>query len=255
MRLRIGISCGLLPPDPERALFKGKPLAYGEAHLSAAIARTGALPYLLPDLPDPALLAAMVDDLDALVLSGGSDVSPQLYGETPLDPRWAGDPERDAYERALITAATARRIPVLGVCRGLQVLNAALGGGLYQDIATQVPGAHVHRDWDRYDDNEHRVRIVPESWLAGIHGAGEHLVNSVHHQAVRTLAPGFTATAWSADGLIEAVERIDDEQFLVGIQWHPEWLHTASPHASRRAPGDPLFTAFAGAVAMRRDLR
>ncbi|MBL9107017.1 MAG: gamma-glutamyl-gamma-aminobutyrate hydrolase family protein [Myxococcales bacterium] len=255
MPLRIGISCGLLPPDPERALFKGKPLAYGEAHLSAAVARAGGLPYLLPDLPDPRLLAALVDDLDALVLSGGSDVSPQTYGEDPLDPRWAGDPERDAYERALISAAVARELPVLGVCRGHQILNAALGGSLYQDIGAQVDGAGVHRDWERYDDNEHPVRIVEDTWLAGVHGAGEHLVNSVHHQAVRALAPGLTASAWSADGLVEALERVDDEHFLVGIQWHPEWLHGRSPHAARRAPGDAVFAAFLAAVAARRELR
>lgn len=255
MPLRIGISCGLLPADPERALFKGKPLAYGEAHLSAAVARAGGLPYLLPDLGDTSMLTALVDDLDALVLSGGSDVSPQVYGEAPLDPRWAGDPPRDAYEKALITAAIARKLPVLGVCRGIQILNATLGGDLYQDIATQVGGAHVHRDWDRYDDNEHRVRIQDGTWLASVHGAGEHLVNSVHHQAIRTLAPGLTATAWSADGLVEAVERIDDETFLVGVQWHPEWLHTQSPHASRRAPGDPLFAAFTADVAARAKLR
>jgi putative glutamine amidotransferase len=255
MPLRIGISCGLMPPDPERSLFKGKPLAYGEGHLSLAVARAGGLPYLLPDLADPALLGALVDDLDALVLSGGSDVSPSTYGETPLDPRWAGDPGRDAYERVLIAAAAARRLPVLGVCRGIQILNAALGGRLWQDIDTQVAGARGHRDWDRYDDNEHRVRIEPGSWLAQVHGAGEHLVNSVHHQAIRTVAPGLTATAWSADGLVEAVERVDAEQFIVGVQWHPEWLHAASPHAARRAPGDPLFAAFLAAVAARRETR
>lgn len=255
MPLRVGITCGLLAPDPERALFKGKPLAYGEAHLSAAIARAGALPYLLPDLPDPDHLVALVDDLDALVLSGGSDVSPQQYGEQPLDPRWAGDPARDAYEIILINAARARHLPILGVCRGHQLLNVALGGGMYQDIATQVPDTHGHRDWDRYDDNEHVVRIAPDSWLAGVHGAGEHLVNSVHHQAVRTVAPGLTATAWSSDGLVEAVERITDDDFLVGIQWHPEWLHTSSPHAARRAPGDPVFAAFVAAVSARHKLR
>lgn len=252
---RIGITCGLLPPDPERPLFKGKPLAYGEANLSAAVARAGGLPYLLPDLPDAAQLTAMIDDLDALVLSGGTDVSPQAYGEQPIDPRWPGDPERDAYERTLITAALARHLPVLGVCRGIQILNAVLGGNLWQDLPSQFGGEHVHRDWDNYDDNEHRVRIADGSWLASVHGAGEYLVNSVHHQAVRTLAPGLTATAWSSDGLVEALERIDDDHFLVGVQWHPEWLHARSPHAARRAPGDPLFAAFLAAVAARRELR
>jgi putative glutamine amidotransferase len=250
--VRLGLSCGLLPADPQRALFKGKPLAYGEGFLSAAVARAGALPLLLPDLPDAAQLAALVDHVDGLVLSGGTDVCPRLYGEAPLDPAWAGDPERDAYERVLIAAALDRGKPVLGVCRGLQILNAALGGGLYQDILTQVEGARRHRDWDNYDDNEHPVTIAPSSWLAGIYGPGERLVNSVHHQAVRTLAPGLTATAWAPDGVIEAAERVDAEQFLVGVQWHPEWLHPDNPHVARRVAGDPVFLAFVAVAAARR---
>src|SRR5690606_12539197 len=106
----------------------------------------GALPLLLPVLPDPAQLTALVEQVDALVLSGGSDVAPGLYHELPLRPAWAGDPTRDAYERVLLEAALDQNKPVLGVCRGIQLMNAALGGDLYQDISHQVPGALVHRD-------------------------------------------------------------------------------------------------------------
>lgn len=242
----LGLSCGTSYPDPTRAIFLGKSLDYGEQRLSAACARAGALPLLLPVLPDTSQLAALVGQVDALVLSGGSDVAPGLYHELPLRPEWAGDPTRDAYERVLLTEALAQGKPVLGVCRGIQLLNAALGGSLYQDISHQVPGALVHRDPARYDDNEHTVRLCRDSWLAPLHAEPEVLVNSVHHQAIRTLAPGLRPCAWAPDGIIEAV--VDESRKLYGIQWHPEWLDPGSPHFERRAPGDPIFAAFVARV-------
>lgn len=243
----IGMSCGTSYPEPTRTLFLGKSLDYGEQRLSAAFARAGALPVLLPVLPDTSHLAALVERVDALVLSGGSDVAPGLYGEEPLRPEWAGDPARDAYERVLLDAALARGKPVLGVCRGIQLLNAALGGSLHQDIAHQVPGALVHRDPARYDDNEHTVRLCKNSWLARLYpGPGELLVNSVHHQAIKALAPGLAACAWAPDGVIEAVA--DEARALWAIQWHPEWLDPQSPHFARRAPGDPVFADFVARV-------
>ena len=262
----LGLSCGLLPPDPTRALFKGKPLAYGEGNLSDALASVGALPMLLPKLADLDRLAELIDVVDALVLSGGTDVSPEVYGEVALRPEWSGDPERDRYERHLIAAALAAGKPILGVCRGAQILNAALGGGLYQDIAFQVEGALRHRDWDSYDDNSHTVTIAAHSFLADVYGPGELRINSVHHQAIRSLAPGFRASASAPDGIIEALERIDDTQFLLGVQWHPEWLppvtesmmqplSTGDLHTRSRAPGAPLFAAFVAAVAQRRDFK
>lgn len=257
----LGLSCGLMAPDPTRALFKGKPLAYGEGHLSDAFARAGALPLLLPKLADPARLAALIDVIDALVLSGGSDVSPEVYGEVALRAEWAGDPERDRYEQQLITAALAAGKPILGVCRGAQILNAALGGGLYQDIGAQLAGALVHRDWDRYDANGHPVTIAARSFLADVYGAGDVFINSVHHQAIRTLAPGLRAVATAPDGVVEAIERIDDTQFLLGVQWHPEWMDLeprdleATDPPRTRAPGAPLFAAFIAAVAQRRDFK
>ncbi|MBA3547623.1 MAG: gamma-glutamyl-gamma-aminobutyrate hydrolase family protein [Nannocystis sp.] len=270
----LGLSCGLLPPDPIRPLFKGKPLAYGEGNLSDALAGSGALPMLLPKLADLDRLAELIDVVDALVLSGGTDVSPEVYGEVALRPEWSGDPERDRYERHLIAAALAAGKPILGVCRGAQILNAALGGGLYQDIATQVEGALRHRDWDSYDDNSHTVTIDADSFLAGVYGPGALRINSVHHQAIRSLAPGFRAVATAPDGIIEALERIDDAQFLLGVQWHPEWLPSlddprteprreplpelvteGDTHTRSRAPGAPLFAAFIAAVAKRRDFK
>ena len=246
----LGLSCGILPPDPTRALFKGKPLHYGEGNLSEAVARAGASPVLLPALADAGQLAALVNLCDGLVLSGGTDVSPHTYGEQPLDPAWAGDPERDAYERALITAALAARKPILGVCRGAQIVNAALGGTLYQDIGAQVESSLLHRDWQRYDANGHVVTLAAGSWLAGIYGAGDMLVNSVHHQAIREVANDLRCVALAPDGIVEAVEAVDDDLFIVGVQWHPEWQSAAG--SPPRAPGDELFAAFVKVVAQRR---
>lgn len=247
--LLVGLSCGTSYPDPSRTLFLGKSLDYGEQRLSAAVARQGALPVILPVLPDAAHLAALVDRVDALVLSGGSDVAPATYGEPPLRPEWAGDPARDAYERVLLDAALARGKPILGVCRGAQILNAALGGSLFQDLTHQLPGALVHRDPARYDDNEHTVRLCKQSWLAGLYGAGEALVNSVHHQAIKVLAPGLRACAWAPDGVIEAAG--DPQRLLFAVQWHPEWLDPQSPHFARRVPGDPIFADFFARVRER----
>ncbi len=247
----LGLSCGILPADPTRALYKGKALHYGEAELSEAVAATGAVPLLLPALANPTHLATMLRLVDGLVLSGGTDVSPHSYGETPLDPAWAGDRHRDGYEQVLVAAALAAGLPVLGVCRGAQFLNVALGGSLLQDIGLQHAGALVHRDWDRYDDNGHPLTIFADSWLAAVYGPGTAHVNSVHHQTIHRLAPSLRVTAHAPDNIIEAVELIDEQRFAVGIQWHPEWFATPAD-SPPRLDGHVLFAAFTEVVATRR---
>jgi len=159
-----------------------------------------------------------------LVLEGGSDVWPGSYGETALQERWSGDRVRDEYEKALAAAFVAERKPVLGICRGLQLLNVAYGGTLYQDIATQRPDAISHREASLYDRHFHEVEFVPGSRLATLHAGVERAkVNSVHHQAIKDLAPGFVVEARSVpDGLIEAVRRPGD-LFVAAVQWHPEF--------------------------------
>src|SRR5690606_16032197 len=124
---------------------------------------------------------------------------------------------RDRYERRLVEVALDMGLPILGLCRGIQLLNVALGGTLWQDIETQRPGSLVHRDWHRYDELNHTVRIEPESWLARIYGGGiEQRVNTVHHQALKDVASRLRVTASAPDGIVEAVEWIDDEVFAVG---------------------------------------
>ena len=238
---RIGVSACFFHPDPTRPVFKGKTLLYAEESMLDLFARSGALTYLLPrrstsELPasDPVDLDPVgptvedyVADLDGLVLEGGSDVCPRTYGQEPLRPEWEGDEPRDRYEIDLIRAFLAAGKPVLGICRGIQILNVALGGTLYQDLATQIPDmpADRHRDWERYDSVSHEVKVEPGSRLADLYdGAARLRVNSVHHQAIRDLADGLVVEARSSsDGLIEAV-RGRGPGYVAGVQWHPEFV-------------------------------
>lgn len=248
-RPRIGVSCNFMHADPDRALFRGKTLQYVEARMAKAVWRAGGHPVILVELGDPEAIAAQASDLDGLLLTGGADVAPSSYGEEPLRPEWSGDAVRDAYEIDLIRRAEARGAPVLGICRGLQVITAAFGGTLYQDINTQLEGTLVHRDWHRYDQLGHNVSITRGSWVSRVYGGATGLgVNSVHHQSIKDPPEGFAVTATAPDGVLEAIERIDDRRWVVGVQWHPEWLEpervARDPDAREWADGSPIFRAF-----------
>ncbi len=216
MKLKIGLSACFFHADPKRPIFKGKTLQYIEQSLARWVMAEGALAYMIPSpAPDsPVTLADLVTPLEGLVLQGGSDVSPKSYGEQALKPEWEGDYIRDQYEIALVNEFRAQGKPVLGICRGAQLLNVAFGGTLNQDIKTQVPGALEHRNWDIYDQNFHGLKLI----------SGEVTrVNSVHHQAVRDLGKGLRAEAWSQpDGLVEAI-RAEKGPYCFAVQWHPEF--------------------------------
>jgi putative glutamine amidotransferase len=230
-RLKIGISACFMHADPTRLLFTGKTLQYVEQSIAHWIMSTGALAVMVPS-PTGATqrgdvtLGHFAQWLDGLVLHGGADVSPQSYGEQPLQEKWAGDRVRDEYEIALVTAFERLGKPVFGVCRGLQLMNVAYGGTLYQDIATQVPKSLTHRDAAVYDQNFHSVEIQPGSRLAALYPQQHRVtVNSIHHQAIKDLAPGFQVEAVSnEDGLVEAIRRSDPgRSYLAAVQWHPEF--------------------------------
>jgi putative glutamine amidotransferase len=229
--LKIGISACFFHADPKRALFKGMTLQYIEQNMAHWVMQRNALALMIPS-PDGSTRRAgsavtvgdYARELDALLLMGGSDVCPESYGEAALRPEWNGDRVRDEYEIALLKAFVAEAKPVLGVCRGAQIINVAHGGTLYQDIATQLPGALEHRNWDIYAANAHATAIVPGSGLAALY-PGRRLIktNSVHHQSARDIGRGLVVEAWSdPDRVVEAL-RWSGPSYVFGVQWHPEF--------------------------------
>ena len=235
--------------DAKRPIFTGKTLQYVEQSVAHWVMSSGALAVMIPNpsgdtQKGDATLADYADWLDALVLEGGSDVWPGSYGEEPIDPRWHGDRVRDAYERELLHAFDARGKPVLGLCRGLQLMNVAGGGTLWQDIDTQRPGPVKHRDAALYDRNLHAVEFVAGSWLASIYGTERGSINSVHHQAIKDVAPGLVVEArCPADGMIEAIRR-PGPGFMAAVQWHPEFHRAGAGTLDDR----PLLGAFLDAA-------
>jgi putative glutamine amidotransferase len=241
----IGIATQTLDPvsgEPPAAWFVGQCYV-------RALTEAGALPWLIPLLSDDeATLRGIYDRLDGVFLAGGVDVDPALYGEERHALCDRPDPARDATEMALVRWAAAEDKPLLGVCRGIQAINVACGGSLYQHVAEQHPRALKH-DWfssagHPRDHLAHEVHLRPGSRLARVLGAEVLPVNSMHHQGVRRLAPGLVVAATAPDGLIEAVER-PGCRYFVGVQWHPEELTRTQP-AMRR-----LFADFIDASAGR----
>lgn len=194
------------------------------------------VPLAVPTMLTPERAVAALEVVRGLVLTGGEDVEPARYGAAPHPKLETIDPARDAAELALIAAARARRLPILAICRGIQILNVAFGGTLYQDLGSERPGPIAHSGGD---DRRHAIRVEPNSLLGRTLGTPHATVNSRHHQAIRDLAPGLRAVAWSEDGLIEAAEAADAAApWTLAVQWHPEDL-------TERA----LFDGFARAVA------
>lgn len=233
-RPNIGISACFFHADANRPIFTGKTLQYVEQSIVHWIQSSGAVAFLIPSPEGPTRrgdvsLEHYADLLDGLVLEGGSDMWPGSYGEEALRPEWNGDRVRDEYEIALTRAFVARGKPVLGICRGLQVLNVAFGGTLYQDIATQKPGALRHRDAALYDRNFHAIEIVPGTRLAQLYPQHDMaIVNSVHHQGIKDLAPFMTVEARCPnDGIVEAIRydttRGSVKSYVAAVQWHPEF--------------------------------
>ena len=216
MRPLIGICCRL------EVQKSGDRWFYLQEEYSRAVWEAGGLPVMLPLLAAPEYAAAVAQRLDGIVLSGSaSDVDPQRYGAAPHPKLGPVHPERDALDAAVLRLALDRRTPLLGICFGTQMLNVELGGSLVQHLETDI--AHSDRQ------ARHPVRVEPDSLLARLCGAGEHLVNTSHHQALERVAETLRITARAPDGTIEAVETTDPGRFLVGVQWHPERIYRESP--------------------------
>jgi len=211
-----------------------------------ALTQAGAMPLLIPLIEDEGRLRAAYERLDGLLLAGGGDVDPTRYGE-PLHPATRNvDPRRDEVEMILLRWALADRVPILAICRGIQMLNVAAGGTLYQDVAQQLPDALKHDYYPHYPRTlrPHRVTIAPDSLLATILGDLNPAVNSLHHQGVKVPAPDFAVVARAPDGLIEGIEH-PTHPFALGVQWHPEDLIGDDPSMRR------LFRAFVEAAQKR----
>jgi putative glutamine amidotransferase len=206
-----------------------------------AVEGAGGLPLLLaPGAPEDA--AEILDHVDALLLTGGADVDPALYGAARHPAVGRVLPERDAFEIALAREALDRDLPLLAICRGQQVLNVATGGTLVQDLPSEWPGASAHDpDVERWQTC-HDVEILPGTRLRGILGTERVAVNSFHHQAVRDLGRGLILSALSpADRVVEGVE-MPDRRFVLGVQWHPESFW------DRRPSFQPLFESLVSAA-------
>ena len=231
----------MTPPPPAVAVTAPRRLVDGRERVTLntayvrALENAGLVPLAVPTMLTPDHAAAALAGVRGLVLTGGEDVAPERYGATPHPRLGRIDPSRDAAEVALIGAARERQLPILAICRGIQILNVALGGTLYQDLESERPGPVPHSD----ETARHEVRVAAGSLLERTLGVRSATVNSRHHQAIRDLAPTLKAVAWAEDGVIEAAE-LDSarDPWIVAVQWHPEDL-------TERA----LFEGFARAVA------
>jgi putative glutamine amidotransferase len=227
--IKIGLSPCFMYEDPSRAVFGPKCLTYTENDMIEYLARKNIMPVFLMDLPEDHL-EQIFDELDGILFSGGSDVCPKSYNQDFLDEKkWPGDPVRDAFDFKLMDKSLKRKLPIYGICRGAQIINAYLGGTLYQDIATSFPSSLPHRDPDKYDHVNHAIKFSTGGILEEIYkGVKNPRVNSVHHQSIETLAPKLVLEAISPeDNIVEGFSYKDmDEQFILAVQWHPEFSHS-----------------------------
>jgi putative glutamine amidotransferase len=195
---------------------------YLSRHYSEAIEGAGGVPVHLSLIPKRDYIAAAVDDLDGILLPGSdSDVDPLRYDEQPHSRLGTVQPIKDETDLLVITAAEQKRIPLFAICFGMQILNVSRRGSLIQDIESQVPNAIKHEQGAPRDRRSHSVRLLPGSVLAQLAGGEESAVNSHHHQAIGVIGHDLVATAWSTDGLVEALEDPRDP-FVMAVQWHPE---------------------------------
>ena len=241
--LKIGVSARLFHPQPDAKGIQSKTLQYLEQSIAHWVMSRDVLVFMVPTVDKDGLLhrsevrlADYARALDGLVLQGGADVSPATYGETPLAPEWAGDRLRDVYEMELVHEFVEAGKPVLGICRGAQLINVAFGGTLYQDIRSQLAEAQVHVT-DAYEKHRHDIRFEPGSGLARLYrGLEKPVVTSIHHQSIKALGRGLRVEAWSEpDGVVEAI-RGSGRSYVFAVQWHPEFHYPADGATLDSAP-------------------
>jgi len=217
----IGLTMDHSPAGDARPFAKGADIYYLNDVYIRYVEKAGCLFFGLPTTAQRHLSREYLHNLDGLLLTGGNDVFSGAYGEPNLFENWQQDAPRTFFEIELIHQALELNKPILGICRGFQMLNVALGGSLYQDIASQRPNSLQHRSLNKPAWNDHPVRIQPGSLLHRVLGRSDCRVNTSHHQAVKQPAASLNAVAWAPDGVIEGLES-PDHPFVVGVQWHPE---------------------------------
>ena len=250
--LRIGLSARIFHPQAGSTGLQSKSLQYLEQSVAHWVMSREVMVFMIPAVSGDGIvhrssirLSDYAQYLDGLVLQGGTDLDPQSYGEAPLHPDWAGDRVRDAYEMELLHEFMEAGKPVLGICRGAQLINVALGGNLYQDVATQIEGVgtHVHPEYDKHD---HPIEWPADSGLRHLYpGMVNGRVVSIHHQAIKTLGKNLKVEATSSgDGLIEAI-RLTGKPYVLGLQWHPEYH---PPGNTELLDCNPILDEFLGAA-------
>lgn len=208
--------------------FENGPLPYSELcgvqrDYILAVEQAGGVPFILPVVENANVISQQLDLMDGFILSGGYDVNPANYGEEPTALLEEIHPERDNYELQAIRIIRALKKPLLGICRGLQIINVAFGGTLYQDIS-HAPGESLkHRQNAKRYEATHSVDIVEGTRLSEIFNNSSISTNSFHHQAIKQLAPGFIVNAYAKDGIIEGIE-MQGNHFIMAVQWHPEMM-------------------------------
>ena len=224
----IGVTCNFLPgindPASEAIAAPGQSWELIAQDYADSVEKCGGNPILLPVHSNPAYIPEVASRLDGILLTGGHDVSPMLYGDRYSDKCGVIDEPRDSYEITLARYALEHNIPLLGICRGIQLLNVALGGSLYQDLPSL--GYPSHSIWaGNRNAGTHKAEIIEGTPLASILEVSEAWVNSFHHQAVKDIAPGLAVCAKSIpDGVIEGVY-LPDKDFAIAVQWHPEMMY------------------------------
>lgn len=251
MKPLIGITAGTI----YNVEFPFYPFTYGQMHTYAeAVAAAGGIPVIIPIGKKAGDAADILARLDGVLFAGGNDVSPELYGQPARYVEGRGvDAPRDEFEVALMKRALAEQVPILAICRGMQLLNVVCGGTLHQDIAKEVPSANNHVGRLLAEDFQylaHELSIVPESKLAEILGTTKIKSNSHHHQAVNTVGHNLTVNAYAEDGIVEGVENMS-KGYVMGVQPHPEALVAQSTRSKWR----PLFNSFVVAAQTYTKLR
>ncbi len=212
---------------------------YLARYYSEAVETAGGAPLHVSLIPKREYVEAVVEGLDGILLPGSdSDIDPLRYGQEPHAHLGAVHPIKDETDLLLVEAAERKQIPIFAICFGMQVLNVSRGGTLIQDIGSQLPEAIKHEQGAPRDRPSHRITLAPRTKLSGITGAEAFVTNSHHHPAIETLGADLVATAWTSDGIIEALEEPRPDRFVVAVQWHPELGWERDPISQR------LFAAF-----------